>query len=88
MLGKDWKPSPPRPTSTWKLVSSLACFLTVWGVVLTIFDKTTLTVIVIGLTLPTSFVGGYFFRADLQRRGAAPPLSFLRVEGDDEHPAS
>jgi hypothetical protein len=84
MLRGRWKPSPPRPSSTWKLLSAVAVLLTVWSVLLAAFGRFGFTIILVLLTLPTGFVAGYFFRADLQRRGLAPPLSFLRVEGDDE----
>lgn len=77
------RPTPPRSSGEWKRLLSLAVFLTAWAVVLTIFDRTAFAIIVICLTLPTSFVAGYLFRADLRRRGAEPPLPFLRVEGDD-----
>jgi len=71
MLNKGWRPTPPRPSSSWKSLLSLAVFLTICAVVLAVVDRPELTVIFIGLTLPTSFVAGYFFRADLQRRAAS-----------------
>jgi len=84
MLRRSWKAAPPRPSSTWKLLSAVAVFLTTWSVILVALDKTTFAITLVLLTLPTGFVAGYFFRADLRRRKVLPPLSFLRVEGDDE----
>jgi hypothetical protein len=83
-LNKDWKPTPPRSPADWKALLPLAILLTACAVVLIVFDRRAFGIITTCLALPTSFVAGYLFRADFQRRGATPPVPFLRVKGDEE----
>lgn len=83
MLRRPWRRTPPRASSDWKGLLALAVFLLIWVIVLTIFSRPVMTLILACFLLPTSFVAGYLFRADLHTRGATPPLPFLRVEGDD-----